>query len=61
MPPTAGPGAALTATVTAVVPAAGAAVPVTVAVPDALGIDDVLEEEELCGNENYSKWNLATR
>jgi hypothetical protein len=28
---------------------------------DALGVGDVLEEEELCGNENYSKWNLATR
>jgi hypothetical protein len=61
MPPIAGPGAASTASPMAVVPTAGAMVPVVVAAPDALSASDVLEEEELCGMENYSEWNVDTR
>jgi hypothetical protein len=61
MPPIVGPGAASTASPMAVVPTAGAMVPVVVAAPDALGASDVLEEEELCGMENYSEWNVDTR
>jgi hypothetical protein len=32
-----------------------------VATPDALGADDVLEDEELCRKKIYSELNLATR
>jgi hypothetical protein len=49
----AGPRAASTVTVTAVIPAIGATRPTVVAAPDALGTGDVLEDEEQCKMENY--------
>jgi hypothetical protein len=60
MSPAANTEATSTTVARVVVPTTGAAELTTVAVPDALGTGDVLEDEELC-KKIYSELNLVAR
>jgi hypothetical protein len=61
MSPVANSRAASTTAARVVVPVVGATELTVVAAPDALGADDVLQDEELSRKKIYSELNLAMR
>jgi hypothetical protein len=61
MSPTANSRAALTVAARVVVPTVGVIELTAMAALDALGVGDVLEDEELCRKKIFSELNLAAR